>query len=129
MLAHLQWMVLGNCYSFLIKCNKQTYSPKPNNHKAQNSFRYNRLIHWKTVGIEPATDSKGIVVVLKWQAGQRKPATCYVRTTINKNAWATLNSIWHIICKNKYQKGLCMANLCKTSAILQSQNPVVVKEK
>ncbi|CAD7668898.1 unnamed protein product [Nyctereutes procyonoides] len=29
MFTHLQWMVLCNCSSFLIKTNKQTYSTKP----------------------------------------------------------------------------------------------------
>ncbi|XP_043834048.1 60S ribosomal protein L28-like [Dromiciops gliroides] len=129
MSAHLQWMVLQNCSSFLIKHNKQTYSTEPNNLKARNSFRYNGLIHWKTVGIEPAADGKGIVVVLKRRVGQRKPATSYVRTTINKNAQATLNSVQHIICKNKYRKDLRMATLHRVSAILQSQKPVVEKKK
>uniref|UniRef100_A0A8D0B6U8 Ribosomal protein L28 n=1 Tax=Salvator merianae TaxID=96440 RepID=A0A8D0B6U8_SALMN len=59
MSAHLQWMVVHNCSSFLIKRNKQTYSTEPNN--------------LKTVGVEPAADGKGIVVVLKKRAEQRKP--------------------------------------------------------
>ncbi|XP_043854549.1 60S ribosomal protein L28-like [Dromiciops gliroides] len=129
MSAHLQWMVLRNCSSFLIKSNMQTYSTEPNNLKARNSFRYNGLIHRKTVGIEPAADGKGIMVVLKRRAGQRKPAASYVRTTINKNARATLNSVRHIIRKNKYQTDLCMAALRRASAILRSQKPVVVKKK
>uniref|UniRef100_A0A2K5QJG3 Large ribosomal subunit protein eL28 n=1 Tax=Cebus imitator TaxID=2715852 RepID=A0A2K5QJG3_CEBIM len=62
MSAHLQWMVVRNCSSFLIKRNKQTYSTEPNNLKARNSFRYNGLIHRKTVGVEPAADGKGVVV-------------------------------------------------------------------
>uniref|UniRef100_A0A6I8P2Y6 Large ribosomal subunit protein eL28 n=1 Tax=Ornithorhynchus anatinus TaxID=9258 RepID=A0A6I8P2Y6_ORNAN len=62
MSAYLQWMVVRNCSSFLIKRNKQTYSTEPNNLKARNSFRYNGLIHRKTVGVEPAADGKGIVV-------------------------------------------------------------------
>uniref|UniRef100_A0A8I3X212 Large ribosomal subunit protein eL28 n=1 Tax=Callithrix jacchus TaxID=9483 RepID=A0A8I3X212_CALJA len=72
MSAHLQWMVLRNCSSFLIKRNKQTYSTEPDNLKACNSFRYNGLIHRKTVGVEPAADSKGVVVVRKRRSGQRK---------------------------------------------------------
>ncbi|XP_043847667.1 60S ribosomal protein L28-like [Dromiciops gliroides] len=128
MSAHLQWMVLQNCSSFPIKRNKQTDSTEPNNLKARNSFRYNGLIQRKTVGIEPAAD-KGIVVVLKRRAGQRKPATSYVRTTINKSARVTLNSVRHIIRKNKYRKDLCMAALRRASAILRSQKPVVVKKK
>ena len=37
MAAHLQWMVVRNCSSFLIKRNKQTYSTESNNRKARNS--------------------------------------------------------------------------------------------
>lgn len=101
MSAHLQWMVVRNCSSFLIKRNKQTYSTvsgapgrgeataaiagvlpasrprcapfpsqEPNNLKARNSFRYNGLIHRKTVGVEPAADGKGVVVVLKRRSGE-----------------------------------------------------------
>ncbi|XP_068940716.1 large ribosomal subunit protein eL28-like [Petaurus breviceps papuanus] len=99
MSAHLQQMGLRNRSSFLIKRNKQSTGPnktsRPETHPATN-----RLIHWKTVGIKPAVDGKGkgIVVVLK----KRKPTTSYVRTTVNKNSWATLNSVWHIIRRNKY---------------------------
>lgn len=102
MSAHLQWMVVRNCSSFLIKRNKQTYSTvsgprtagaeggsftiagsppsrpslrppsqEPNNLKARNSFRYNGLIHRKTVGVEPAADGKGVVVVMKRRSGER----------------------------------------------------------
>uniref|UniRef100_A0A8D2GT37 Large ribosomal subunit protein eL28 n=1 Tax=Urocitellus parryii TaxID=9999 RepID=A0A8D2GT37_UROPR len=115
MSAHLQWMVVRNCSSFLIKRNKQTYSTEPNNLKARNSFRYNGLIHRKTVGVEPAADGKGVVVVMKRRSGQRKPATNYVRTTINKNARATLSSIRHMIRKNKYRPDLRMFSADTTS--------------
>ncbi|XP_038274236.1 60S ribosomal protein L28-like [Dermochelys coriacea] len=106
-----------------------TYSTKPNNLKARNFFHYNGLIHHKTVGVEPAVDGKGIAVVLKKRAGQRKPATSYEKTTINKNAWTTLSSLRHIICKNNYRRDLRMAALRRTSTILRSQKPVVVKKK
>ncbi|XP_064359707.1 large ribosomal subunit protein eL28 isoform X2 [Dromaius novaehollandiae] len=129
MSSHLQWMIVRNCSSFLIKRNNQTYSTEPNNLKARNSFRYNGLIHRKTVGVEPAADGKGVVVVLKKRAGQRKPASCYARVTVNRNARATLSSLRHIIRKNKYRKDLRMAALRRASAILRSQKPVVVKKK
>ncbi|XP_036603542.1 60S ribosomal protein L28-like [Trichosurus vulpecula] len=129
MSAHLQWMVLRNCSSFLIKPNKQTYSTEPNNLKARNLFSYKGLIHRKTVSTELATNGKGIVVVLKRRAGQRKPATSYVRTTISKNDRATLNSLRHIIRKNKYRKDLHMAALHWASAIFPSKKSVVVKKK
>ncbi|XP_004414185.1 PREDICTED: 60S ribosomal protein L28-like [Odobenus rosmarus divergens] len=109
--------------------NKQTYSTEPNNLKACNSFRYNGLIHRKTGGVEPAADGKGVLVVMKRRSGQRKPAIFYVRTTINKNAWATLSSIRHVIRKNKYRPDLRMAAIRRASTILHSQKPVMVKRK
>ncbi|KAI1904772.1 hypothetical protein AGOR_G00009130 [Albula goreensis] len=129
MSSHLQWMVIRNCSSFLIKRNGQTYSTEPNNLKSKNSFRFNGLVHRKTVGVEPAADGKGVVVVLKKRAGQRKPATLYEKITINKNSRATLSSLRHIIRKNNYRKDLRMAALRRASAILKSQKPVVVKKK
>uniref|UniRef100_W5M5F9 Large ribosomal subunit protein eL28 n=2 Tax=Lepisosteus oculatus TaxID=7918 RepID=W5M5F9_LEPOC len=129
MSAHLQWMVIRNCSSFLLKRNGQTYSTEPNNLKSRNSFRFNGLVHRKTVGVEPAADGKGIVVVLKKRAGQRKPATSYEKITVNKNSRATLSSLRHIIRKNKYRKDLRMAALRRASALLRSQKPVVVKKK
>uniref|UniRef100_A0A8C3NV07 Large ribosomal subunit protein eL28 n=1 Tax=Cyanoderma ruficeps TaxID=181631 RepID=A0A8C3NV07_9PASS len=108
MSAHLQWMVVRNCSSFLLKRNNQTYSTEPNNLKARNSFRYNGLIHRKTVGVEPAPDGKGIVVVLKKRAGQRKPATSYVRVRIRRDARGSLRSLRHLISKNRYRRDLRM---------------------
>lgn len=45
-------------------------SQEPNNLKARNSFRFNGLVHKKTVGVQPAADGKGVVVVLKKRAGK-----------------------------------------------------------
>nr|XP_048698601.1 60S ribosomal protein L28-like [Caretta caretta] len=129
MSAHLQWMIVRNSSSFLHKRSKQTYSTKPNNLKARNSFHYNGLIHRKMVRVEPAAPGKEIVVVLKKRAGERKAATNYEKTTINKNAWATLNSLRHIIRKNNDSKDLCMAALRRTSTILWSQKLVLVVKK
>ncbi|CAO2595461.1 60S ribosomal protein L28 [Lemmus lemmus] len=122
-------MVVRNCSSFLIKRNKQTYSTEPNNLKACNSFRYNGQIHCKMVGVEPTANGKGVVVVMKRRSGQRKPATSYIRTSINKNPRATVSSIRHMIQKNKYRPNLLMAAIRRASAILRSQKPVVVKRK
>ncbi|KAL0965916.1 hypothetical protein UPYG_G00287810 [Umbra pygmaea] len=129
MSSHLQWMIIRNCSSFLIKRNGQTYSTEPNNLKSRNSFRYNGLVHKKTVGVEPAADNKGVVIVLKKRGGYRKPAAAYQKITINKNSRATLNSVRHIIRKNSYRKDLRMAAIRRASAILRSQKPVVVKKR
>ncbi|XP_064878799.1 large ribosomal subunit protein eL28-like isoform X1 [Oncorhynchus nerka] len=129
MSSHLQWMVIRNCSSFLIKRNGQTYSTEPNNLKSKNSFRFNGLVHRKTVGVQPAADGKGVVVVLKKRAGQRKPANSYEKITINKNSRATLSSLRHIIRKSNYRKDLRMAALRRASAILMSQKRVVVVKR
>ncbi|XP_072828147.1 large ribosomal subunit protein eL28-like [Vicugna pacos] len=124
MSARLQWTVVQNCSSFLIKRSKQAYSPEPNNLKARNSFHYDGLIHRKTVGVEPAADGKGVSVVMKWRSRQPKLATFYVRTTTNKNARATLSSIRHMI-----HADLRTAAIRRARAILHSQKPVMVKRK
>ena len=48
-------------------------SQEPNNLKARNSCRYHGLIHRKTVGVEPAADGKGVVVVMKRRSGEPLP--------------------------------------------------------
>uniref|UniRef100_A0A2K6UWT7 Large ribosomal subunit protein eL28 n=1 Tax=Saimiri boliviensis boliviensis TaxID=39432 RepID=A0A2K6UWT7_SAIBB len=100
--AHLQWVVV----------KKQTYTTEPDN--------------LKTVGVEPAADGEG-VVVMKRRSGQRKPAASYVPTSISKNARATLSSIGHMI--HKYRPDLLMAAIRRASAILHSQKPVMGKRK
>lgn len=67
MCAHLQWMVVWNYCSFLIK---QTYSPEPDALKVCNSVHYKGLIFCKTVGAEPTANVKGFVVVMKCRSGQ-----------------------------------------------------------
>jgi large subunit ribosomal protein L28e len=84
-------------------------------HQARNLFHHKGPIHHKMVGVEPPADSKGVMVVMKRRSGQRKPATSYVKATINKNAWATLSSVRHMI--------------RRASTIQCGQRPVVVKRK
>lgn len=38
--------------------------------KSRNSFRFNGLVHKKTVGVQPAADGKGVVVILKKRKGK-----------------------------------------------------------
>jgi large subunit ribosomal protein L28e len=40
--------------------------------RARNSFRYNGLINRKTIGVEPAKDGKGVVLVTKKGGGKDK---------------------------------------------------------
>ncbi|KAF4531887.1 hypothetical protein B566_EDAN000916 [Ephemera danica] len=65
--AHLSWMIIRNNNAFLMKKRniKKPFSTEPNNLPNLCSFRYNGLIHKKTIGIEPATDNKGFKLVYK----------------------------------------------------------------
>lgn len=40
-----------------------------NNLKNKNSFRFNGLVHQKTVGVEEAADKKGVVLVTRKLSG------------------------------------------------------------
>ncbi|KAF5917216.1 hypothetical protein HPG69_006024 [Diceros bicornis minor] len=99
---------------------------EPNNLRARNSCS-NGLIHRKAV--ELAANIKGVVVIMKRRSSQQKLATSYMQTTINKNGQATLSSIQHTVCKNKYHLDLRVAAIHRARAILQSQELVVVKRK
>ena len=50
-------------------------------------------------------------------------------TTVNKNAWAPLSSIRHMIRKNKYRSDLRMAAIGRVSANPCSHKPMIVKRK
>lgn len=115
--------------SFLVTRDKQTYSTKSNNLKALRSFCYNRLVQHKAVGMELATDSTGVGVIMKWRSSQPKPATSYMQTTINKNTRTTLSSIQQRICKNKYPPDLRLAAIRRASPILRSQRPEEVERR
>jgi len=42
---------------------------EPNNLKGKNSFRFNGLVHNKTVGVSASSDKKGIVLTTRNQSG------------------------------------------------------------
>ncbi|CAH1785812.1 unnamed protein product [Owenia fusiformis] len=128
MSADLQWMIIRNNSSFLLKGNKQTFSKEPNNLRNRNSFRYNGLVQKKTVGVEPCADGKGVVLVTKRATGWRKPAKSHVGVELKRGSRRSLNTIRKTLRNNRYRKDLKMAALRRASAILQSQKPVVVKQ-
>ncbi|CAG5131442.1 unnamed protein product, partial [Candidula unifasciata] len=75
--ADLTWLIIRNNSSTLLKRSRQYMSLEPNNLKGRNSFRtdkliLSRLIHRKTVVIEPIKDGKGVVLVTRKSKGLRK---------------------------------------------------------
>ncbi len=89
--SHLQWLLIRNNSSFIVKgAHNQTFSTvsficvivnfhlnwntklkkkEPNNLKGKNSYRFNGLVHQKTVGVTAASDKKGVVLVTRNQSG------------------------------------------------------------
>uniref|UniRef100_H2ZBU9 Large ribosomal subunit protein eL28 n=1 Tax=Ciona savignyi TaxID=51511 RepID=H2ZBU9_CIOSA len=121
MSAHLQWMIIKNNSCHLIKRNKKQFTREPNNLKNKNSFRYNGLIHQKTVGVEADPNGKGVVLVMKKPKKCSQPSQSESRVALNKGARSSLRSIKRTIRKNRYRKDLRMAALRRASAIMKSQ--------
>ncbi|XP_014399746.1 PREDICTED: 60S ribosomal protein L28-like [Myotis brandtii] len=100
----------------LIRRNKQTYSTKPTNLKARNSFQR-----------ADAPQDGGHGAGARWQRrgshhaakmGQRKPAASSVRSGFP-----------HLIRKNKHRRDPRMDAIGRASSILRSQKQVKVKSK
>merc|ERR1712036_36442 len=129
MSAELQWMIIRNNSSFLLKGSKQTFSKEASNLKSKNSYRYNGLVRRKTVGVEAAADGKGVVLVTRKANHWRRPGASMNRTELKKNSRTTLTTIRNTIRKGRYRKDLKMAALRKASALLRSQKPVAVRKQ
>ncbi|XP_022326128.2 large ribosomal subunit protein eL28-like [Crassostrea virginica] len=124
----LQWLIIRNNSSFLLKGNGQTYSREPNNLKSLNSFRYNGLVHKKTVGVVPAKDGKGVVLITKKTNAGKRPGKGYSKVELKRGSRQTFSSIRKTLRSNRYRKDLKMAAVRRASALLKSQKPVVVKK-
>merc|ERR1712012_1224244 len=120
MSAELQWMVMRNNHAFLLKRNKREFSKEPNNLKSKNNFRYNGLVHKKTIGIEASDNNQGVVLVTKKKKCHNKPGSSLTRVQLKGGNRTVLNKVRRTILKNGYRKDLKMAALRKASAIMKS---------
>ena len=122
-------MIIRNNSCHLVKRkNVRSFSNEPNNLKGLNSFRFNGLVHKKTVSVEPKSDGKGVVLVTRNNKSIRKPAKSISRLELKRDARKTLSAIRKVISEGNYRKDLKMAAIRRASAILRSQKPVVVKK-
>merc|ERR1712002_694751 len=127
--ADLQWLIIRNNSCFLKHGGGVTFSTEPNNLKNRNSYKYNGLIHKKTVGVEGASDGKGVVLVTKKVKGTyNKPCKTFNRVEPKKDSRRTLTAIRRTL-KKGYRKDLKMAALRRASAIIRSQRPVTSVQK
>ncbi|XP_046566227.1 LOW QUALITY PROTEIN: 60S ribosomal protein L28-like [Haliotis rubra] len=101
---------------------------RKNNLKGINSFRYNGLIRKKTLGVEPAKDGKGAVLVTRNSTGGRKPNKSFTRVELKRDPRRTFATIRKTIRRNKYRKDLKMAAVSGEAGFIRSQKPIVVKK-
>ena len=92
----MQWLLIRNNSSFIVKgAHNHTFTTvsfllaiyylinfqlisssfltklkEPNNLKGKNSFRFNGLVHNKTVGVSATSDKKGVVLSTRNQSGK-----------------------------------------------------------
>ncbi|CAL1541150.1 unnamed protein product [Lymnaea stagnalis] len=127
--ADVAWLIIRNNSSTLLKRSKQNMSLEPNNLKSRNSFRYNGLIHSKTVGVEPTKDGKGVVLVTRKGKGLRKPNKSLTKVELKRGPRKTIAVIRNSLKANNYRRDLVNSAVRRTCAILKSQKPVVIKSR
>ncbi|WP_411027207.1 60S ribosomal protein L28, partial [Salmonella sp. s54925] len=123
MSASLQWAIIRNNSSFLVKSLGTTFSKEPNNITAKNAFKFNGLIHKKVMGVNPSPDGKGVIVVQKKKRGQHKPASSLVSTKLTQNSRATLKTVRNACTNNHYRSDLEDVAMRRAAALLRSQRP------
>ena len=84
--ADLQWLLLKDNTSFLVKKNGVQFTKEPNNLMNVNTFKFSGLCNNKTVGVAVNTEGK-IEVALKKNKPSiaRKPASSYARNALSKH--------------------------------------------
>lgn len=85
MSADLQWLVLKNNNSFLVKRDGAQFSSEPGNLMNLNSYKFSGLANAKTVDVREV-DGKITLTTKKTKKGAaRKPASSFARTQLNKH--------------------------------------------
>merc|ERR1711937_159904 len=125
--ADLSWLIIRNNSASLLKRSRLNMSLEPNNLKSKNSSRYNGFIHRKTVGIEPAKDGKGVVMITRKSKGSRRPVKNITKVELKRDPRRTIATIRSSLRSNNYRPDLINSAVRKTCAILKSQKPVVIK--
>nr|SVE86519.1 EOG090X0JNN [Daphnia similis]SVE87146.1 EOG090X0JNN [Daphnia similis]SVE87772.1 EOG090X0JNN [Daphnia similis]SVE88404.1 EOG090X0JNN [Daphnia similis] len=127
--SHLQWLITRNTSSFVLKKRnvKQPFSREPLHLTNRHCFKFNTLVHKNVIGVEPAKDKNGFVVVMKSKRKVYKPKASMVRFQIKSGPRHTLAKLNNIV-KNGYRKDCRGAVLKKASAIIRSEKTRVAKK-
>merc|ERR1712168_130924 len=128
MSADLQWLLIRNNSSFLLKgLHGNTFSTEPNNLKAKHSFRYNGLVNKKTIGVQPCADGRGVCLVTKKSKHGNKPALQHNSVALKKGNRQVLKALRNTVRKGRYRKDLKMAAMRRACALLKSQKAIPAK--
>ena len=97
--------------------------------KGKNSFRFNGLVHSKTVAVEPSADKKGVVLTTRKQSGRNKPGKNANKVTFQTSSGPrrVLGKIRKTLRTTRYRKDLKTATLRKASALLRAQQTKTAK--
>ncbi|XP_044766463.1 60S ribosomal protein L28-like [Coccinella septempunctata] len=125
MSSHLVWSIIRNNNAFLLKKRNisKPFSTEPNNLTNLSSYRYNGLVHKKTVGIVDGPDKKGFTLVYKRPKKQNKPKECTMKTTFKSGPRRSLFKLKRLMKNEKYRTDLTKVALRRASAVLRSQKP------
>lgn len=132
MSAELQWMIVKDRSSFLVKKRmiKTWFSIDPLNPKGTHAKRYSGTVRDKALTIEPHGSGKGVTLVYKKQANRKKPAKLLDRVPLKNGARRTMSSIKKWVKGHRYyRKDLQTLCMRRASAILRSQKAIVPKKK
>ena len=126
MSAELQWLLIRNSSSFLIRRKGVSFTTEPHNLKNKNSFKYCGLVNRKTIGVTYADPRKktGIVMTTKRRRNTRKPAAMYVNHQFQlKDRRRCYRSIRKFLGSTDYRQDLKEVAVRRASAIMASQIP------
>ncbi|KAL1517776.1 hypothetical protein ABEB36_001499 [Hypothenemus hampei] len=126
MSSHLVWSIIRNSNAFLLKKRNisKPFSTERNNLTNLNSYRYNGLVHKKSLAITDAADKKGFTIAYKKAKKQNKPRQNIVKRTFKSGPRRSLYKLKTLLQANKYRTDLTKAALRRASAVLRSQRPV-----
>ncbi|GJQ71184.1 structural constituent of ribosome [Trypoxylus dichotomus] len=130
MSSHLVWSIIRNNNAFLLKKRNinKPFSTESNNLTNLSSYRYNGLIHKKSVGIVDAPDRKGFTVVYKKASKHNKPRKNTTKRIMKSGPRRSLYKLKRLLNKNRYRTDLTKVALRRASAILRSQKAIPQKK-
>nr|SVE76780.1 EOG090X0JNN [Daphnia longispina] len=128
--SHLQWLITRNTSSFILKKRnvKQPFSREPLHLTNRHCYKYNTLIHKNVIGVEPAKDKNGFMVVMKSKKKVYKPKASMIRFQIKSGPRHSLAKLRNIV-KGGYRKDCRTAVMDEVSVVLNREMGVEIRQQ